>query len=325
MSTNKKNWLIIGGSGYIGSHIARTFLKKGIDIIILDDFSTGLKERTPSSVKLINLNCSDSNKLNYVLNKYNVEGIVHLAALKQARESNREPLKYWSGNISSLIGTLNSLKNSPIKYFLFSSSCSIYGDSNEVTEESNLNPISTYGRTKAASEFIINDCANELDISYISLRYFNVIGNASFPMAHDNSQECLLPCIYRAFQNGNLPKVFGTDFNTKDGSALRDYIDVRDLSYAHYLSANYLSKVKKKVSLRLNVGTGKPYSVIEIIEKFAKNLNKSPKFYDAGRNPADPDAVWANIEKFTKLFNWSPKWTLDESIKSYINSKQKEI
>ena len=323
MYQNKVKWLIIGGAGYIGSHVSRAFINNKIDIFILDDLSTGLKERLPNSVKFYKFNCSNSKKLNHLLNQHNIKGVVHLAALKQARESKRKPLKYWSNNISSMIGVLNAFKDSPVKYFVFSSSCSIYGDSKEVTEESKTNPLSPYGRTKETCELMLNDCAKELQISWISLRYFNVIGNDNFNMAHDCSKECLLPSLYNCYQENKLPNVFGTDFDTKDGSALRDYLDVRDLSDVHFLAARHLMDKNKDIRMPLNVGTGNPRSVLEIINIFSNNLSISNKFNDLGRNSADPDSIWANTDKFTKLFNWEPRWTLEESVKSFLLSKEK--
>lgn len=322
MISFKSKWLIIGGAGYIGSHVTRTFLKNNLDVLVLDNLSTGIKERIPPSIELIELDCSESDKVNNILNSNNIEGIVHLAALKHARESERESLKYWDKNISAMLGVIKSLKNSPVKYFLFSSSCSIYGDRNEVTEGSTPKPLSTYAKTKSTSENILNDCAKELNLSFINLRYFNVIGNDDFPMSYDNSLECLFPCLYKSLKKGELPNVFGTNFNTPDGSALRDYIDVRDLSQAHYLCAKHLILQDKKLSLNLNIGTGKPRSVIEIINAFSKHLSVPNKFNNLERNPADPDAVWANTEKFKSLFNWKPTCNLDDSIKSFVASKK---
>lgn len=324
MAENNIRWLIIGGAGYIGAHVSRTFLKNNINIFILDNLSTGLKERIPKSIKIYNFDCSNSQKINEILNKHNIQGIVHLAAFKQARESKRKPLKYWENNISAMIGVINSIKNSPVKYFLFSSSCSIYGDSKEVTEESDIKPLSPYGRTKAICEMILDDCAKELKISCISLRYFNVIGNDNFDMAHDNSEECLVPSIYNCYMKNKLPEVFGTNFNTRDGSAMRDYLDVRDLSDVHYLAANYLMNKNINLNLKLNVGTGKPNSVLEIIKELSNNLSIPNKINDVGRNSADPDAIWANTNKFKKLFDWEPKWTIQESIKSYLQNKIKK-
>ena len=321
---NKLKWMIVGGAGYIGSHVCRCFIDNGLDVVIVDNLVTGIKERIPEKVKLIKLDCENNYELNKYILENKIDGIVHLAAFKQARESRRDPIKYWDNNIKSTLGIVKAIKNTQVKYLIFSSSCSVYGQCGEVKEESNLNPISPYGWTKFVSEQIIQNCAKQLNISFINLRYFNVIGNDNFPMAFDNSEECLVPKIYNAIINKQLPKVFGTDFESPDGSALRDYIDVRDLSYIHFLAAKHLTESKKKLNTFFNVGSGNPVSVLEIIHSFSILLATKIIYEDVGRNPADPDKVWANNEKFFRNFGWKPKYSLYSSIKSFLESSEKK-
>ena len=322
---SKKKWLIIGGAGYIGCHIIREFISKGVEILVLDDLSHGYIERIPKSVKFFNLNCMETLSLNKILVENKINGVVHLAAFKQARESAREPLKYWHSNIKSLVSVLKSIENSPVKNFLFSSSCSVYGASGEVKENTGLNPISPYAKTKFSSEMIINDFALNFDISIIILRYFNVIGNGNFNLAGDTSDECLLPSILSALERKSLPKIFGNDFDTPDGTALRDYIDVRDLSYAHFLAADYLMRNKTKSLLTINVGKGKPNSVLEIIKSFQEILGWNFDYEICDKNDSDPSMVWANNDKFRRIFNWEPKINLNDSIKSFIKIKNAKI
>ena len=322
---NKSKWMIIGGAGYIGSHVSRCFIDNDIDVVIVDNLVTGTKERIPEKVKFINLDCKYNIELNNYILENKIEGIIHLAAFKQARESKRDPIKYWDNNIRSTLGIVKAIKNTNVKHLIFSSSCAIYGPCGEVKEESNLNPVSPYGWTKLVSEEIIKNCASQLNISFISLRYFNVIGNDDFPMAFDNSEECLVPKIYNAIINKKLPNVFGTDFETSDGSAVRDYIDVRDLSYIHFLAAKHLIKSKKKLNMFFNIGSGKPVSVLEIIKSFSRLLGIKIAYKDVGRNSADPDKIWANNENFLKIFKWHPKHNIDSSIKSFLESKEKYL
>ena len=157
------------------------FLDNDVDIVIVDNLVTGIKERIPEKVKFINLNCENHDELNKYIVENKINGIVHLAAFKQARESSRDPLKYWDNNIRSTLGILKAIENTMVEYFIFSSSCSVYGKCGEVKEQSKLNPISPYGWTKYISEQIIQDCAKQLNISVVNLRYFNVIGNDDFP------------------------------------------------------------------------------------------------------------------------------------------------
>ena len=322
---NSCKWMIVGGAGYIGSHVSRCFKDNGIDILIVDNLVTGKEERIPEKVKFIKIDCQNHIDLKKYIIKNKIEGIVHLAAFKQARESIRDPLKYWDNNIKATLGILNAIKNTEVKYLIFSSSCSIYGKCGEVKEETSLNPISPYGWTKSVSEEIIKNCASQLGLSFISLRYFNVIGNDNFPHAHDNSEECLVPKIYNSIKNNQIPKVFGTDFLTPDGSALRDYIDVRDLSYIHFLSAKYLIDNSNKLETFFNVGSGNPVSVLEIIDNLSKILSLDTKYENVGRNSADPDKVWANNEKFFNIFKWKPKYSIDSSLRSFIESVERKI
>ena len=325
MSGRKEGWLVIGGAGYIGSHIARNLKKNGFETIVLDDLSLGKKERVPKNIKLIIEDCKNSESLNKILINNRIIGVIHLAALKQARESLRLPLRYYDENLTNMLSILRAIKNSPVKYVVFSSSCSIYGASSKVSELSETKPISPYGRSKLFCEKILQDCANSLNISFISLRYFNVIGNDNFPFAFDTSKECLIPSLYSKISSGKLPEIYGTNFSTPDGTNLRDYIDVRDLSYAHFLAADYLMRNKTKSLLTINVGKGKPNSVLEIIKSFQEILGWNFDYEICDKNDSDPSMVWANNDKFRRIFNWEPKINLNDSIKSFIKIKNAKI
>ena len=321
MDKKREAWLVIGGAGYIGSHVARVLNKNGIKVIILDNLSLGIEKRVPEDIELIVQDCTESKALNKVLNNNNIIGVIHMAALKQARESIEMPLKYYDTNLSIILALLKAIQNSPVKYIVFSSSCSIYGASSEVTELSEKKPISPYGMSKLFCERIIEDCAKKLNFSFISLRYFNVIGNDNFPFAFDTSKECLIPSIYTKISNNKLPEINGTNFPTPDGTCLRDYIDVRDLAEAHYLATEKLIKENKNLNLFINVGTGKPISVLEIVKVFLNELKIKFEFIDKGGSKADPHAIWANTNEFKSIFCWEPKYTLLDSIKSYILRK----
>ena len=196
MNKKKGTWLVIGGAGYIGSHVSRELNKNGIKVIILDNLSLGIKRRVPEDIELIVQDCTEIRALNKILIDNKIIGVIHMAALKQARESIEKPLEYYDTNLSIMLALLKAMQNSPVKYMVFSSSCSIYGASSEVTELSEKIPISPYGMSKLFCERILEDCAKKLNISFISLRYFNVIGNDNFPFAFDTSKECLIPSIY---------------------------------------------------------------------------------------------------------------------------------
>jgi len=322
MNKKKGTWLVIGGAGYIGSHVSRELNKNGIKVIILDNLSLGIKRRVPEDIELIVQDCTEIKALNKILIDNKIIGVIHMAALKQARESIEKPLEYYDTNLSIMLASLKAMQNSPVKYMVFSSSCSIYGASSEVTELSEKIPISPYGMSKLFCERILEDCAEKLNISFISLRYFNVIGNDNFPFAFDTSKECLIPSIYSKISNNQLPEINGTNLPTPDGTCLRDYIDVRDLAEAHYLATEKLMKDNKNLNLFINVGTGKAISVLEIVKVFFNELQINFEFIDKGGSKADPHAVWANTNEFKSIFCWQPKFTLLDSIKSYIFRKK---
>ena len=324
MNRKDGTWLVIGGAGYIGSHVSRTLKRNKVRVIILDDLSLGIRERVPRDIDLLVQDCTNSVSLNQTLIENNIIGIIHMAALKQARESLRDPLKYYDENLSIMLGIMKAIPNSPVKYFVFSSSCSIYGASSEVSEFSEPKPISPYGRSKLFCEKILQDYATVHNLSFISLRYFNVIGNDNFPFAFDTSKECLIPSIYSRISNNQLPEINGTNFPTPDGTTLRDYIDVRDLAQAHYLAAKKLMNDNDKLTLFVNVGTGKPISVLEIVKVFLNELQLKIEYIDKGKSDADPHAVWADTREFKSIFKWEPKYSLSESIKSYILRKKSD-
>jgi len=314
-------WLITGGAGYIGAHIVRSFIEEGIAVIVLDNLSTGIRSRIPDEVPFVHGDCSDESLVNEVLTSNRVSGIVHLAAFKHARESTHQPIRYWSNNLKAMLGIISAAQGTSVRYFLLSSSCSIFGASGFVDAETKPNPQSPYARSKYVAEQILADCSEELGLSWLVLRYFNVIGNSDFAFSQDTSSECLVPNAYRRIQAQKPPEVFGTNFNTPDGTALRDYVDVRDLAAAHVKAANYLIQAKNVVGQSIAVGTGTPHSVLEVIKALYEEAQQPLKIHDCGQHPADPDAVWADASPANTLLDWSPAHALESSIKAHVNSR----
>ena len=267
--------------------------------------------------------CNDSTSIKKICHEHNVTGVIHLAAKKMAGESVREPLSYWTCNISAMVGVLNGIKGTNVKSFVLSSSCSIYGSSGEVTELSPIKPISPYGRTKYFSEQILSDVAQQLSINTIILRYFNVIGNSAKKNSVDRSPECLLPAVYDAIMNGGLPKIYGDGYNTDDGTCVRDYLDVRDLADAHYKSAQYLQNLNGAGFFGVfNVGSGHPRSVLEMISLVCEAMNVPVEFTIKGPRKGDPAAVWSNAQAIGSLLGWKPKFSIEESIKTYVEGRR---
>ena len=318
--TSDTTWLVVGGAGYVGSHVVEAFLKHGLGVVVLDDLTTGIRDRVPQDVKLKVGDATNSNTVRTVLGEHRITGIVHLAAKKQARESSEDPHRYWTANIGASLGITRALAGSEVRSFIMSSSCSVYGDSAAAKESSPLAPLSPYARTKLASEWIIQDSARQLGVSVLTFRYFNVIGNSDFPVAHDVASEALVPNIWRAFHAHEPLTIHGTDFPTADGTALRDFVDVRDVARAHALGAVALQSRQTMSDDVFNLGSGEPVSVATVVKTAGHISGHSPKMIGSNAHEADPVQVWAESTRARNALGWVPQYTLEESLRSYQDS-----
>ena len=316
-------WLVTGACGYIGSHVAHLFNDNGLKVFAIDNLQTGFRTRLPSDFLFFEGDCSDSISIKRICDEHNIIGVVHMAAKKMAGESVREPLSYWTANTNALLGILNGIKGTNVSSFVLSSSCSVYGSSNEVTELSPLSPLSPYGRTKYYSEQILLDVAQELSIKVMILRYFNVIGNSAKKDSVDRSPECLLPAVYDAIVNGSTPNIYGNKYDTFDGTCLRDYLDVRDLADAHYRSAQFLQNMSdSNYSGTFNVGIGQPRSVLEMVSLVCEAMDVPVKYVIKPPRKGDPAAVWSNAHAIGSLLDWKPIFSIEESVKSYVEGRR---
>ncbi len=309
-----KTWLITGGAGYIGSHIVRDFLKAGIEIIVLDNLSTGKKDKIPSSVKFYETDILNKNDLQQIFLQNRIEGVIHLAAKKSVIESMKSPNFYFEQNVLGLSTLLSVMKTNQIKNIVFSSSSSVYGNpANELSRESDiLNPISFYGKTKLMGEWIIESGA-EWGLNAISLRYFNVAG-AGEKKLKDVGEFNLIPMVFRAILDGENPKIFGDNYETLDGTCIRDFVHVEDVSHAHLLCAQKLSQGFH--SEVFNVGTGSGYSVREVIEKIRKITGRSFEIEIMPARDGDPAITGAETSKISSVLGWEAQRGIDEIISS---------
>ena len=266
-----QTWLITGGAGYIGSHIADLFLDNNKEVVIYDSLYQGLESRIEflrkkhgKEIPLIVAGIRDSTKFEEVLTTYKPHGVIHTAALKAVGESMEKPDEYFEVNHGATAIMLELLIKHDIHNFIFSSTAAVYGSpdhSNPIKEDDPKNPISPYGASKLASEKEVNKYLALPGNRGTSLRFFNVVGTAA-PELMDNSVENLVPIVIKKLKAGEAPVIYGTDYPTPDGTCIRDYVDVRDIANAHLLSAN----AGKELPLVMNVGTGKGASVREVIE-----------------------------------------------------------
>ena len=311
----QENWLITGGLGYIGAHVARELIKDGCKVVLIDNLTTGLLSRKPHNCVFVEGDVRDSNLIRTLCIDYKINGVIHLASFKHARESRLNPLKYWANNVGGTLGLVQGIEGTDVSKVIFSSSCSIYGDNSEVLEGSVDKPISTYAQTKKVSEDILLQSLATKNIVVVNLRFFNVIGCDNFVGAHDNSKECLVPVIANHLLTQTPFRIFGTEHPTKDGTCLRDYIDVRDLARAHSLLAKVIGTLT--IQTVVNVSTGTPSSVLEVLQEFEKVVGEEIPCAAMPADPADPIAIWSQQSETLGGLGWIPEFGLHDSIKSH--------
>jgi UDP-glucose 4-epimerase len=315
---DSENWLVVGGAGYIGSHLVWELKKHSNKVIIIDDFSTGLERRIDKKVQLINMDVRNTRELTKILNENSIESIVHLAGLRQARDSIRHPTEYWNRNVGSSLSLAEAILQSNVKKILFSSSCSVFGNAGEVNDDSALNPVSPYGRTKLVGEQIFQDLLLEKEMGVGILRYFNVIGSHEILPLFDETSGALLPKIVRAALLGEPIYIHGFDYATKDGTAVRDYIDVRDLAKAHVKVASGLWP--RAEPHFFNVSCGAPKTVQEMVDLVLEITKSKSEVILMPRASGDPDQVWSPCDDRLQKLGWRAEIGVFESVKSHVRS-----
>ena len=306
--------LVTGGAGYIGAHVAAELLKSGYSIRIYDDFSNGLHRRVDGKFRdIVDGDMLDRVKLLAALD--GIDAVIHLAAKKAVEESVKDPLKYYENNVGGSLNLLGAMAAKGVKQLVYSSSAAVYSpnDKEAVVEDDPTAPLSPYGASKLLSEQLISSVGSAEQISDISLRYFNVIGS-NIAEFGDNSKDNLVPKVFLALKNGKRPQIYGSDYPTPDGTCIRDYIHVQDLALAHLAA---LKKVESEyISQVYNVGSGKGYSVKEMMDQISKSIGRdiNPELSQA--RAGDSPKLIASIDKIKEQLGWSPKASLEEMIDS---------
>jgi len=329
----KKSVIVTGGAGYIGSHTIIELLEKtDFDIISIDDFSNSSEKTyeridaiTKKSFSRLTINLCDFEKLNSALQQHtNIVGVIHFAAYKAVGESTEDPLKYYNNNLLSLINILKICELKQIKHFIFSSSCSVYGNTKDlpVTEASALQKAaSPYGHTKQIGEELISFyCDSKNWFNAIMLRYFNPVGAHMSGLNGElsiNKPSNLVPVITQTAVGQNSLTVHGNDYDTPDGSCIRDYIHVSDIADAHVKALQLLIDTKNKTNCSIyNLGTGKGVSVLEAIHAFEKVSGVKLKYAIGPRRNGDVISIYANNTKAKTELNWNPKYNIDDMMLS---------
>ncbi|MCP4205216.1 MAG: UDP-glucose 4-epimerase GalE [bacterium] len=311
-----RTFLIVGGAGYIGSHMVKALLEKGHEVITLDDLNTGHREAVVGGT-FVEGDLGDRAVLDRIFGDLAVDCVMHFAALSLVEESVREPLAYYRNNAGKTTNLLLAMKEHGVDRFIFSSTAAIYGEPERIpiAEEDPTGPKNPYGRSKLFIEQMLSDCEAAHGLRFATLRYFNAAGaDPSGLIGEDHSPEThLIPIVLQAAL-GQRPhvQIFGTDWDTPDGTCLRDYVHVNDLVEAHLLAAEHLMDNGKSIICNLGCETG--YSVKEIIEVASKVTGRPIEAIDAPRRAGDPARLVASSEKIRAELGWRPRFGDPEAI-----------
>lgn len=308
--------LVTGGAGYIGSHCSRYFNEKGIETVILDNLCEGHREAALGS-RLIVGDCGDGQLLDRIFSEEPYDAVIHFAAFTSVGESVAEPRKYFRNNVGNMMTLMDAAVDHGIGYFVFSSSAAVFGEPEEIPirEDHPQRPINPYGETKMIGERMLADYERAYGLHSCSFRYFNAAGDSSDSLigeSHDPETH-LIPLVIRAALGKRPPlQVFGGDYDTRDGSCIRDYVHVEDLASAHYLGLRYI--MEHNVSEQFNLGSENGFTVLEIIRAFEKVAGIPVPYAMAGRRAGDPAVLVAGNEKAKTLLSWTPEKSRLETI-----------
>ena len=307
--------LVVGGAGYIGSHTAHALRRKGYDVIIYDNLSTGHRGLA-EGFELVVGDIADSAKLASVLSR--CDAVMHFAAHAYVGESVSNPRKYFRNNVTSAVALLDAVMDSRVRKFIFSSTCAVYGNPIKVpiTEDNPRQPVNPYGATKLAFELALEAYGRAYGLKYVSFRYFNAAGadeSGSIGEMHEPETH-LIPLIFQAVQGKRAAlEIFGDDYPTPDGTCIRDYIHVNDLAEAHVMGVEYLAKGE---SVAMNLGTGEGYSVHEVVSTVERVTGHKVPTQITPRRAGDPAELVADPVFAEKRLKWKARRSLDEIIET---------
>ncbi|MFF3311713.1 UDP-glucose 4-epimerase GalE [Streptomyces sp. NPDC002952] len=309
-------WLITGGAGYIGAHVARAMAGAGERVVVLDDLSAGVPGRLPEDIRLVQGSSLDGELLKRVLAEHAVTGVVHLAARKQVGESVAQPTRYYQENVGGLATLLDAVAGAGVRRFLFSSSAAVYGnpDVDLITEDTPCSPMSPYGETKLAGEWLVRAAGRAHGMATVCLRYFNVAGAAA-PELADTGVFNVIPMVFDRLTRGEAPRVFGDDYPTPDGTCVRDYIHVADLAEAHLAAARRLAGGATG-DLTVNIGRGEGVSVRELLTLIAEVSGDSRPALVEPRRPGDAPRAVASSALARRELDWSARRGVREMVES---------
>jgi UDP-glucose 4-epimerase len=309
--------LVVGGAGYIGSHVVKELIRRDEKVIVLDNLSTGHRTAVDDKAIFIEGDLGSRSDVAAIFKEYPVQAVMHFAAASLVGESMQNPMKYYKSNVSSTLMLLQTMLEYKVTKFIFSSTAAVYGipSVDFITEETPVNPINPYGRSKVMVEQMLADFAQAYGLEYVALRYFNAAGaDETAEIGEDHSPEThLIPIVLQHLlgQRSSI-SVFGSDYPTPDGTCIRDYIHVTDLACAHLLALDSLLRShEEKIGEIYNLGNGKGYSVHEIIRMCEKVTGREARVEYVERRPGDPPVLVASAEKAERMLGWKPMYNLE--------------
>ncbi|UOK57870.1 UDP-glucose 4-epimerase GalE [Bacillus sp. OVS6] len=315
--------LVVGGAGYIGSHTVKELLDQGNQVVVLDNLSTGHRESVDPRAVFVQGDLSNPADLDRLFSVHSIEAVMHFAANSLVGESVVNPLKYYKNNVSATITLLEKMKEYKVDKFIFSSTAATYGipEREIIVEATPTNPINPYGRSKLMIEHILKDFHDAYGLKYVVLRYFNAAGaHILGEIGEDHTPEThLIPLVLQhMLGKRETISVFGTDYNTYDGTCIRDYIHITDLAQAHILALQSLQNGTKS-NETYNLGNGKGFSVKEVIEMCEKVTAKKANVVHTDRRAGDPAMLIASSQKIYDELGWKAQYSLEEMIQTAWN------
>ena len=315
-------WLVTGGAGYIGAHVVRAFRQQGIDVVVVDDLSSGHAEFVPSEVPFYRGTILDAELLARIFAENPVSGVVHVAGFKYAGVSVQRPLHTYEQNVTATAVLLGAMQDAGVDAIVFSSSAAVYGtpDVEIVTETTPKSPESPYGESKLIGEWLLRDQGVATGLRHTSLRYFNVVGSGE-PGLRDTSPHNLFPLVFDALVEGRTPRINGDDYPTPDGTCVRDYIHVADLATSHVAAAKRLD-AGEAIEPVYNLGSGDGVSVGQIMSTVAEvtGIHFTPEV--GPRRVGDPARIVASGELAARDLDWTMRHTLDDMVRSAWEARQ---
>ncbi len=309
-------WLVTGGAGYIGSHVARALQGDGEDVLVLDDLSSGHREFVAAGTPLVQGSTTDAGLLARLFAEHDVAGVVHLAAFKYAGVSVSRPLHTYQQNVVGTLRLLEAMAQADVQNFVFSSSAAVFGtpDVELVTEGTATAPESPYGESKLACEWLLRDQGVAAGLRHVSLRYFNVVGSGS-PDLYDTSPHNLFPIVMKVISEGGVPQINGDTYDTPDGTCVRDYIHVADLALAHVAAARALADGRRLEPV-YNVGSGVGLSVREVVDAIIGVTGADVVPQVVARRPGDPARIVASGELAARDLDWKMRHSVQDMVAS---------